>query len=39
LEDLEACDAPCRNARDRELTLLVLRMKKVARMSVDQGLK
>jgi hypothetical protein len=28
LEDLEACDAPCSNARDRELILLVQRMKK-----------
>ena len=28
LEDLEACDAPCGNARDRELALLVQRMKK-----------
>jgi hypothetical protein len=28
LEDLEACDAPCANARDRELILLVQRMKK-----------
>ena len=27
LEDLEACDAPCANARDRELILLVQRMK------------
>ena len=27
LEDLEACDAPCGNARDRELILLVQRMK------------
>jgi len=31
LEDLEACDAPCSNARDRELILLVQRMKKEAR--------
>ena len=28
LNDLEACDAPCSNARDRELILLVQRMKK-----------
>jgi len=28
LEDLEACDAPCNNARDRKLILLVQRMKK-----------
>ena len=28
LEDLEVCDAPCSNARDRELILLVQRMKK-----------
>ena len=28
LEDLEACDAPCSNARDRELILLVQRMRK-----------
>ena len=27
LEDLAACDAPCSNARDRELILLVQRMK------------
>jgi hypothetical protein len=27
LEDLRACDAPCGNARDRELILLVQRMK------------
>jgi hypothetical protein len=30
LEDLEACDAPCSNARDRKLILLVQRMKKEA---------
>jgi hypothetical protein len=30
LEDLEACDAPCSNARDRELILLVQRMKREA---------
>jgi hypothetical protein len=30
LEDLAACDAPCSNARDRELILLVQRMKKDA---------
>ena len=30
LEDLEACDAPCINARDRELILLVQRLKKEA---------
>ena len=28
LHDLEACDAPCSNARDRKLILLVGRMKK-----------
>jgi hypothetical protein len=28
LEDLEACDAPCSNARDRELILFVQRMRK-----------
>jgi hypothetical protein len=28
LDDLEACDAPCSNARDRRLILLVQRMKK-----------
>ena len=28
LADLAACDAPCSNARDRELILLVQRMKK-----------
>jgi hypothetical protein len=33
LEDLRACDAPCSNARDRGLILLVLRMKKEARQS------
>ena len=27
LEDLEACDAPCSNARDRQLILLVKRLK------------
>jgi len=31
LEDLEACDAPCSNARDRKLILLVQRMKKDVR--------
>jgi hypothetical protein len=31
LADLEACDAPCSNERDRELILLVQRMKKEAR--------
>ena len=30
LGDLEACDAPCINARDRELILLVQRLKKEA---------
>lgn len=30
LEDLETCDAPCRNARDRELILMIQRLK-------DQG--
>jgi len=30
LTDLEACDAPCGNARDRGLILLVQRMKKAA---------
>lgn len=30
LEDLEACDAFCSNARDRELILLVQRIKKEA---------
>jgi len=28
LQDLEMCDAPCSNARDRELILLVQRVKK-----------
>ena len=28
LHDLEACDAPCGNARDRKLILLVQRMKR-----------
>jgi hypothetical protein len=27
LEDLEQCDAPCSNARDRELILLLARLK------------
>jgi hypothetical protein len=30
LEDLEACDAPCSNARDRKLILLVQLLKKEA---------
>jgi len=30
LKDLEACDAPCSNARDRKLIQLVQRMKKEA---------
>jgi hypothetical protein len=34
LEDLEACDAPCSNARDRELILLVQHMKKAATSAV-----
>ncbi len=34
LEDLEACDAPCSNARDRELILLVRRMRHAAQLSV-----
>ena len=38
LEDLEACDAPCSNARDRELILLIRRMKNAARMSEDSEL-
>jgi hypothetical protein len=33
LEDLERCDAPCSNARDRELILLVQRLKKEAALS------
>jgi hypothetical protein len=33
LGDMEACDAPCSNARDRELMLLVRRMKKAAQAS------
>jgi hypothetical protein len=37
LEDLEACDAPCSNARDRELILLVQRMKKEAQESAEGG--
>jgi hypothetical protein len=28
LSDLEACDNPCANARDRQLILLVLRIKR-----------
>jgi hypothetical protein len=35
LEDLEACDAPCRNARDRKLILLIERMKKEAQVSAN----
>ena len=31
LRDLQACDRPCANERDRELMLLLLRMKKEAR--------
>jgi len=38
LEDLEACDAPCSNARDRELILLIRRIKNAARMSADSDL-
>jgi len=30
LEDLEACDAPCTNARDRKLILLIRRLKNEA---------
>ena len=30
LSDLEACDSPCINARDRKLTLLVQEMKRSA---------
>ena len=33
LGDLEACDAPCSNARDRHLIMLVQRMKKEAQES------
>ncbi|MGA2266939.1 MAG: hypothetical protein ABSH44_00590 [Bryobacteraceae bacterium] len=35
LGDLEACDAPCSNARDRKLILLVQRMKKEAQESAS----
>ena len=35
LEDLEACDAPCSNARDRKLILLIQRMKNEARTSTN----
>jgi hypothetical protein len=35
LKDLEACDAPCSSARDRELVLLVQRVKKEARESAN----
>jgi hypothetical protein len=35
LEDLQACDAPCSNARDRKLILLVQRMKKEAEASAN----
>lgn len=34
LEDLGVCDAPCSNARDRELIALVQRVKKRARENV-----
>ncbi len=37
LEDLEQCDAPCSNARDRQLILLVQRLKEQARMTADDG--
>ena len=33
LSDLEACDNPCANARDRRLILLVLRMKRESETS------
>jgi hypothetical protein len=33
LEDLEPCDAPCSNARDRELIRLVLSLKNQAQQS------
>jgi hypothetical protein len=36
LEDLEACDAPCSNARDRKLILLVQRLKKQAPASAGR---
>lgn len=35
LEDLEACDAPCSNARDRELIHLVQRLRKEAGESAN----
>jgi hypothetical protein len=35
LADLEACDAPCANARDRALIQLVQRMKREARESLN----
>ncbi len=35
LEDLEACDAPCSNARERELILLVQRMKEEAQQPAN----
>jgi hypothetical protein len=35
LGDLEACDAPCSNARDRELILLVQRLRREARESAS----
>jgi hypothetical protein len=36
LGDMEMCDAPCRNARDRELILLVQRMKNGAEEPADR---
>jgi len=38
LEDLELCDAPCSSARDRELTLLIKRMKSETGTSANPGL-
>jgi hypothetical protein len=35
LGDLEACDAPCGNALDRELILLVQRLNKEAKESAN----
>ena len=37
LEDYEACDRPCSNARDRTLILLIQLIKKEARMSANPG--
>jgi hypothetical protein len=37
LADLEACEAPCSNARDRTLILLIQLLKNEARKSANPG--